>query len=170
MPNWVDAVRYCRWLSEQEGVPENEMCYPPLADINETMKTPADFLSRTGYRLPTEVEWEYACRAGATTSRSFGAADSLLPHYAWYSRNSESRFIPGARLKPNDWGLFDMLGNVWEWCQDDAGDGKGRVIRGGSMASLPWQVRSAEREWVGGVERSAEVIGFRPARTLRPAR
>ena len=168
MPNWVDAVRYCRWLSEQEGVPENEMCYPPLAEINEKMKTRPDFLARTGYRLSTEAEWEFACRAGATTSRYFGDSDALLRHYAWYSRNSEWRFIPGARLKPNDFGLFDMLGNVWEWCQDDTGEGKARVFRGGSMASLPWQVRSAEREWAGATERTAEVIGFRPARTIRP--
>jgi serine/threonine protein kinase/formylglycine-generating enzyme required for sulfatase activity len=137
---WYDAARYCRWLSEKEGMPEAEMCYPPLDQIKPGMRMPADYLSRTGYRLPTEAEWEYACRAGTVTSRSFGDAEDLLPSYAhldrFFMRPSLSAnddqtpedsaalvgrgvyLQPSGGLVPNDLGLFDMYGNACEWCQD----------------------------------------------------
>jgi serine/threonine protein kinase len=115
---WYDAAAYCRWLSEEEGIPEGQMCYPPLPEITDGMKPCPGYLSRTGYRLPTEAEWELACRAGAVTSRYFGEAEDLLPHYAWFAGNSNFRLHPVGRLKPNDFGLFDMLGNAMEWCQD----------------------------------------------------
>ena len=70
------------------------------------------------FALPTEAQWEYACRAEAETSRYYGQSESLLEHYAWYQSNSKDRSWPVARLKPNDFGLFDMQGNVWEWCAD----------------------------------------------------
>jgi hypothetical protein len=115
---WYDAAAYCRWLSEKEGFREDQMCYPPLPDIKDGMTPCPDYLSRPGYRLPTEAEWELACRAGAVTSRYFGEAEDLLPHYAWFAGNSDYRLHPVGRLKPNDFGLFDMLGNAMEWCQD----------------------------------------------------
>ena len=83
------------------------------------MKIAADFRKRSGYRLPTEAEWEYVCRAGAVTSRYYGGSRRLLPRYAWYLQNSpKTQASPCGRLKPNELGLFDLLGNVYEWCQD----------------------------------------------------
>jgi formylglycine-generating enzyme required for sulfatase activity len=111
------------------------------------------------YRLPTEAEWEYACRAGTETAYSFDEVDKL-GKYAWYSDNSKNRTHPVGRKKPNAWGLFDMHGNVWEWCQDWYGDypsssvadpkgstkGKYRVKRGGSWGDNVWYLRSADRD------------------------
>jgi serine/threonine protein kinase/formylglycine-generating enzyme required for sulfatase activity len=130
---WFDAAQYCRWLSEKEGVAEEQMCYPPVAEIarrvfgppdRRGIGLPGDHLSRTGYRLPTEAEWECACRADAVTSRFFGASAEMLGHYAWFARNADGRAAPVGRLKPNDFGLFDMLGNVNEWTDDKLTDDK----------------------------------------------
>ena len=82
------------------------------------MKIVPDALERPGYRLPTEAEWEYACRAGAVTSRYYGRSVELLGKYAWYLQNSQDRAWPCGQLLPNELGLFDMLGNVYEWCQE----------------------------------------------------
>ena len=114
--SWLAAARYCRWLSDQDkDLPDDQKCFPPLAEIKEGMRLPADYLTRTGYRLPTEAEWEYACRARTVTARPYGSAEEMLSHYAWHIRNSEDRVHPVGQLKPNDFGMFDMLGNAWEW-------------------------------------------------------
>jgi formylglycine-generating enzyme required for sulfatase activity len=132
--SWDEAVEFCRRLSEKTG------------------KT---------VRLPTEAEWEYACRAGTTTAFSFGDADSALGDYAWYSANSGNKTHPVGRKKPNAWGLYDMHGNVAEWCQDfqggyaagavtdPAGPGSGtsRVLRGASWRTNPDYCRSASRNY-----------------------
>lgn len=158
--NWLDAMRFCRWLSEQAGVPKAEMCYPPLDQLVEGARLPADYLSRAGYRLPTDAEWEYACRAGTTSSRFYGSSEAMLRNYAWYIHNSDDHTWPVASLKPNDFGLFDMYGNAWEWCQNhQLGPGKREVIedtdtvcaaapqtlilRGGAFGSHARNIRSA---------------------------
>ncbi len=100
-------------------MPREEWCYQPndAGFYADGMKIPADILDRKGYRLPTEAEWEYACRAGTSTSRYYGPSFELLGKYAWYS-TIDGHAQPAGSLVPNDLGLFDMLGNVYEWCQE----------------------------------------------------
>jgi formylglycine-generating enzyme required for sulfatase activity len=182
---WFEAAQYCRWLSEREDIPEEEMCYPPISDIKPGMQMPADYLSRTGYRLPTEAEWEYACRAGVATSRPYGTAEDLLVNYAWFMGNASGRAWPVGSKKPNEYGLFDMYGNAAEWCQDAAraaAPGEAgriredrevpgaitaavkRVQRGGSFCSPAAQLRSAARSaWQPEVDFA--FAGLRVAKT-----
>ena len=178
--SWYQATEYCNWLSEQEGIPSGERCYLSDEDFSDGITLPADFLKRTGYRLPTEAEWEYACRAGTLTSRHFGETEALLGHYAWYAKNELSTV---ASLKPNDWGLFDMHGNVYEWCHDrytvPGGDlvedemeqavvttRDGRVLRSGSFQNIAPRIRSAFR-LKHSPDHRKDNVGFRIARTER---
>ncbi len=186
---WYEAAEYCNWLSEQEGIPKEQWCYEPkeARKYAEGMKMAANYLQRTGYRLPLEEEWEYACRAGGDTEYSFGKSADLLGKYAWIDVNSLNKSHPVGLLKPNNFGLFDMHGNVWEWCQDaygvyrKGGDGKttdsegltnipkvqSRVIRGGSFYNQASVVRSATRNFLMPSDRG-DSVGFRVARTLTP--
>ena len=180
--DWYDAARYCRWLSEQEGIPEEQMCFPKLDKIKEGLTLPADYAQRTGYRLPTEGEWEYACRAGATTSRYYGDAEELLGQYAWFIKTAQDRSWPVGSLKPNDWGLFDMLGNAFEWTADEydsypsgtvedalKGDSvsnhSARVLRGDSWNGQSRYARSASRGRNQPDSRD-DVNGFRVVRVF----
>lgn len=179
-PQWYDAARYCNWLSEQEGIPQEQWCYDPDQKFQSGMTLPKDYLSRTGYRLPSEAEWEFACRAGAVTSRYYGESATLLGRYAWYSKNSQDRWmLPIGSLKPNDRGLFDMQGNAFEWCQnayvnyaegDDVEDSQplsneeNRVLRGAAFLDPPSVVRSSFRGNYAPAGRGS-AFGFRVART-----
>lgn len=150
---WSDAEAFCDWLSNKEG---------------------------QDYRLPTEAEWEYACRAGSTTKWFCSDAEADLKEYAWYRDNANAKQTPHAvaRKKPNAWGLYDMHGNVQEWCQDwykedyyataprenptGPPTGSYRVIRGGSYGDGAIYCRAAFREGnKPGFHRS--YLGFRVA-------
>lgn len=115
------------------------------------------------YRLPTEAEWQHACLAGGNTTYCGGEEVDKL---AWTENNSGKETSPVAGKKPNAWGLYDMSGNVWEWCEDwYDNDHKNRVLRGGSWGSVSLTLRAAFRYSLGPSERSGGG-GFRLARTL----
>ena len=184
--SWYEAAQYCNWLSEKEGIPESEWCYPNHDDIKEGMKPYSDYLARKGYRLPTEAEWEYSCRAGTVSSRSYGTTFELLSRYAWFLNGSQERTWPVGQKRPNDLGLFDMHGNVWNWIQESvweyevSADGKAvedrederevrdqiiRGWRGGSFHYRPTNVRSACRSNDRPSYRHF-TVGLRAARTI----
>jgi formylglycine-generating enzyme required for sulfatase activity len=224
--DWYRAAAYCNWLSQQEGIPEEQWCYETnagklsgekrsvlvsllapqhalaraatarhlslvLDQRPEVTALKKGYLSLRGYRLPTEAEMEYACRAGAVTSRYYGQTEELLAEYGWYLKNSKERTRPVGDKKPNDLGLFDTHGNVWNLCQEsyegDASGSKGEdtiedkeyglqiasansaMLRGGSFNLHASGVRGANRvrDGNGPANRSLNV-GFRPARTLTP--
>jgi formylglycine-generating enzyme required for sulfatase activity len=187
--NWFLAAQYCNWLSQEEGLPKAQWCYEPNPDGEYTqgMRPALQWWKRTGYRLPTEAEWEYACRAGSVTARCYGETDELLDYYACHQANAQDRTWPGGRLKPNDWGLFDVHGNVWNWCQNKyelyerEKEGKAiedntdaniarkdtrRVLRGASYFNPALFVRAAFRGTMLGADR-AGYVGLRVVRTFR---
>ena len=152
--SWDDAVEFCRKLSE---LPEEKA---------------AGYV----YRLPTDAEWEYACRAGTKTVYSFGDDESQLGDFEWYYENSDGGTHPVGQKTPNGLGLYDMHGNVWEWCEnrfyyyakDSVRDplgpssGSNRVSRGGSYLTLASHCRSAVRFQLKPTE-SFSTLGFRVA-------
>ena len=153
--SWDDAVAFCKKLS----------------DLPEEKK------AGRVYRLPTEAQWEYACRAGSKTAYSFDDEEGLLPVYGWFIRNSSQRTHTVGLLEPNAWGLYDMHGNVWEWCSDwheeypkgavsdpsGPREGSGRVSRGGGWGLVAAFCRSASRNWYDPSFRDNRDNGFRVA-------
>jgi acetoin utilization deacetylase AcuC-like enzyme/formylglycine-generating enzyme required for sulfatase activity len=148
--SWANAALYCNARSRAEGF---ELCYD-----EESGKCNFE---ANGYRLPTEAEWEYACRAGTKTDYFFGRDARKLKDYAWYAENSFERTFPWGKKKPNPWGLYDMYGNVAEWCNDIYDQdyykhspeknprgptrGKKYVLRGGAWSSSADVCRSSYR-------------------------
>ena len=120
--DWYDAAAYCQWLNEQEGIPQDQWCYLPneQGEFAAGMKVVSDYLTRTGYRLPTFQEWKFAAGMEAEAEFCFGSDIELLADYAWYAGNSQGRLWPVGTLMPNALGLFDVHGNVSEWCQAPA--------------------------------------------------
>jgi formylglycine-generating enzyme required for sulfatase activity len=151
---WYVAAEYCNWLSAQEGIPAEQWIYLPNDQqrFADGMRIKDDFLKRTGYRLPTEAEWEQACRAGTTTSYQHGEPLALLDRYAMYVLNAAGHSHPVESLLPSEFGLFDMHGNAWEWAHDVAPDTltpvldkDARILRGGSFSANSSLVLSSYR-------------------------
>ncbi len=169
--SWLDAVMFCNKLSELEGCSQ-------FYRIDGEAVLVIDWKG-TGYRLPTEAEWEYACRARTTTRYSFGDEDASANEFAWFDGNSGGRTHPVGEKRPNGFGLFDMHGNAWEWCWDWYGGGyygnspaedprgpdagPSRVYRGGGWSRGPHYAQSASR--YGNVPGPRHgYLGFRVAR------
>ncbi len=153
--SWWDAVRFCNTLSLRE---ELAPAYRLHADGEGIDWDPA----ADGYRLPTEAEWEHACRAG-TTGPHYGLLDDI----AWYRGNAEDRIHEVGGKLPNPWGLYDMLGNVWNWCWDvyDAEVyGSYRVLRGGGWFDEHWSCRASARRRSHPTFQ-VDDVGFRLARS-----
>jgi formylglycine-generating enzyme required for sulfatase activity len=174
--SWHDAAEYCNWRSRKEGL-------TPAYRINGT--DVSWDRSANGYRLPTEAEWEYACRAG--TSGPFSTGNNITPEQANYNGNYpynssakgtfREKTVTVGSFAANRWGLYDMHGNVWEWCWDWYGDyssgaqtdpagpstGAYRVVRGGSWYYFGRYLRSADRDYSAPADRYY-FVGFRLAR------
>ncbi len=182
---WFEAILYCRWLTQQVGLTESDQCYD---DPDTIEKGPDGVLrhwpfhpERAGFPLPTEAEWEIACRAGTRTRYAFGSDAALFPRYGWSLENAHDQSHLVGTLQPNPAGLFDMHGNAFEWCQDLYGDydlaattdpmaspamSPGRVLRGGSWMNEARFSRSGLRIFASATQVRDKMFGFRLAITL----
>lgn len=156
---WADAVSFCNLLSSQEAL---KPCY-------FTDPTSAEYVfdsNAGGYRLPTEAEWEYACKAGTSGAR-YGDLDRI----AWYKNNSGGTTRPVGEKEPNPWGLYDMLGNVWEWCSDiydESVYGSYRLLRGGGWNDEARGCLATNRRRSHPTSFKIDDLGFRVARNYQP--
>ena len=161
--SFYDAVRFCNWLSEDQGLtpyyePTGNKIYDDDGAAHEEWKpNPKSY----GYRLPTEIEWEFACRAGTNTDFACGSDTEILRDYAVYFVDDPK---PCGSMLPNRWGLFDMHGNVFEWCQDIYEPKKSRVIRGGCWETGSAYCRSSHQSGLEAFKRY-DRLGFRVVRS-----
>ncbi|GAB3498300.1 formylglycine-generating enzyme family protein [Nocardiopsis coralliicola] len=156
--SWWDALRFCNALSARCGLAPAYLLRPPRAGEPAS----AEALGGDGYRLPTEAEWEHACRAGTPGPR-YGPLDAV----AWYRGNSGERLRPVGGKAPNAWGLYDTLGGVWEWCWDRYDPevyGEYRVLRGGGWFDEHWSCRASVRRR-SHPALQIDDVGFRIARS-----
>ncbi len=140
---YAEAMKYCQWLSKQEGLPAEELCYRE----EDRMKPAEDALSRGGYRLPTQKEWRAACEAGVLKRSISHCPKRLLSRYTWYHENTDERPGPAARLKPSPRGLYNMLGNVGEWIHRDE---RSRAAPSTEMIDNVQPSRENLRRYAGG--------------------
>jgi formylglycine-generating enzyme required for sulfatase activity len=164
------------WFRHHEECPLEDVSWHDVQDFINKLN---DKEGSDRYRLPTEAEWEYACRAGSDTTYCFGNDESELKEYAWYEKNSDRKTHPVGQLKPNPWGLYDMHGNVWEWCRDlyanypvsaitdpmGNSTGSTRILRGGSWYNAAGFCRSSSRDPRSPYKKNP-AIGFRLVRDL----
>ena len=156
--SWRGANKFAKWINTSES---------------DAKRLPEEY----EYRLPTEAEWEYSCRAGTDKAFSFGDNTEHVNDYAWFRSNSNSETKKKGSKKPNKWGIYDMHGNVWEWCNDWYGEQflvadtedpvgpvdsneNGKVLRGGSFSSSPLDLRCGNR-YSSDYKRGRKNVGFR---------
>ncbi len=156
--SWQEAASFCNSLSLKYGLTP---CYVFAKENEEVIFD----CSSDGFRLPTEAEWEYACRAGTSGIR-YGKLDRI----AWYKDNSERTTHDVGKKEPNAWGLYDMLGNVWEWCSDLYDTdvyGSYRIFRGGGWCDEERSVMATTRRRSHPLKFKIDDLGFRVARNIK---